>query len=177
MDMWTFLGRTDLLFSILAASFSGFAALKLRQQNKRLKELAKAAPKLIDFKEILQRYEGIQSLRPMAFSLSLIPRGESIKDNVQTFLRLQGWNMEIEELNMNGITNSEDLETFINNLREKRRLFDALQVTELHLFIAGPVIAAVIIGAMFDNWIPVKLYHKPQPAPASIYEYWLPLMK
>jgi hypothetical protein len=85
--------------------------------------------------------------------------------------------MDIVELNMNGINNKGDIENFVNELRKKRRLFEALQATEIHLFIAAPVVAGIMVGAIFDNWIPVKLYHKPQPAPPSIYEYWMPLIK
>ena len=176
-QLWDWLTRFDTAFSILSTIFAGFAAYRLWQQNKRLRELAKTTPKMENFTEQVKYYGGIQTSKPMAFALSLISRGESIKDPVQTFLKTQGWHMEIEELNMNGINNSNDREYFMNALREKRRLFDAQQVTELHLFIAGPVVAGVLIGAMFDNWIPVKLYHKPQPAPPSIYEYWMPLTK
>ncbi len=73
--------------------------------------------------------------------------------------------MEIEELNMNGINSRDDLEEFLNRLREKKRFFDAQGITELHLFIAAPVQAGVLVGGVFDNWIPVKLYHRPQPVP------------
>lgn len=84
--------------------------------------------------------------------------------------------MPIEELNMNGINSPKDLEAFVNALREKRRYLEAAGFTELHLFIAGPVQAGTIIGSMYRNWIPVKLYHKPSPAPPQVYEYWMPLI-
>ena len=177
MDIWDFLGRTDIVFGLLATIFSGFAALKLRQQSKRLKELAKATPHMENFKEQVNYHAGVKTTNPKAFALSLIPRGESIKEAVKTFLNSQGWKMDVEELNMNGINNKADLEFFINELRKKRRLFDAQCVTELHLFVAGPVMAAALTGAMFDNWIPVKLYQKPQPPPPNVYEYWGPLLK
>ena len=84
--------------------------------------------------------------------------------------------MPIEELNMPGLYSAQDLETFVNLLREKKRFIDASRHTEVHLFIAGPVQAGTIIGALYDNWIPVKLYHKPTPPPPSVYEYWMPLL-
>lgn len=175
--VWDYLGKADVVFSLLATIFAGFAALKLWQQNHRIKELAKAVPPIKNFKEQVEYYSGIQTSKPVAFAISLIPRNESIRGSVQTFLKTQGWKMEIEELNMNGINNQEELEKFINDLRKKRRLFDAQQVTELHLFIAGPVVAGAIVGALFDNWIPVKLYHKSTPPKPTIYEYWMPLIK
>lgn len=30
--------------------------------------------------------------------------------------------------------------------------------------------------SIFDDWIPVKLYHKPTPAPPYLYEYWTPFL-
>jgi hypothetical protein len=113
---------------------------------------------------------------PVAFALSLVPSSESIKRVVDQFLQFQGWEMPVEELNMNGINNAKDLEAFVNALREKRRHFEVMGCTELHLFIQGPVQAGTIIGGIFRNWIPVKLYHKPSPQPPQIYEYWMPLI-
>ena len=69
------------------------------------------------------------------------------------------------------------MEELINELRQKRRILTAKQATEIHLFIAAPMAACALVGAALDNWIPVKLYHKPMPAPPSVYEYWMPLMK
>ena len=131
---------------------------------------------LKNFAELLSQHEGVKSAQPVAFALSLIPTSESIKGSVQTFLRSQKWDMPIEELNLDGLNSPEDLERFINALREKRRAFDDLGYTEIHLFIAGPVQAGTIIGSLFRNWIPVKLSHKPTPAPPQIYEYWMPLL-
>lgn len=71
--------------------------------------------------------------------------------------------MPIEELTMDGIKCTTDLEQLVNSLREKRRYFEAIGCTELHLFIQGPVQAGTIIGSLYRNWIPVKLYHRPTP--------------
>lgn len=177
MDIfWNWFGRADNLVSMATALFSGYAAYRLWQQNKRLRELAKQTPRVENFAELRKVHDGVKSSAPVAFALSLIPTSETIKSQVETFLQFQGWKMPVEELNLNGINNSEDLETFINSLREKRRYFQACGFTEIHLFIAGPVQAGTIIGSMFRNWIPVKLYHKPNPAPPQVYEYWMPLI-
>jgi hypothetical protein len=173
---WNWFGRADNLVSMATALFSGYAAYRLWQQNKRLRELAKQTPRVENFVEMRKVHDGVKSSAPVAFALSLIPTSETIKSQVETFLRHQGWKMPIEELNLNGINNPEDLEAFINSLREKRRFFEASGFTEIHLFIAGPVQAGTIIGSMFRNWIPVKLYHKRNPAPPQVYEYWMPLL-
>jgi hypothetical protein len=175
-SFWSWFGRADNFIGVATALFSGYAAYRLWQQNKRLRELAQQTPRVGNFAEIVKLHSGVKSSAPVAFALSLIPTGDSIKPQVETFLRAQGWKMAVEELNLNGINNAEDLELFINELRKKRRFFEANNFTEIHLFIAGPVQAGTIIGALFRNWVPVKLYHKPSPAPPQIYEYWMPLI-
>ena len=156
--------------------FAAGSFVLLWRQNRRLRELVKLTPRVENFAELRKVHDGVKSSAPVAFALSLIPVGDSIKSQVETFLRHQGWKIPIEELNLNGINNPEDLEGFINALREKRRFFEASGFTEIHIFIAGPVQAGTIIGSIFRNWIPVKLYHKPNPAPPQVYEFWAPLV-
>lgn len=174
---WDWYGRVADSLGILTVVFSGYAAWKLWRQNKRLRELAQNVPKIENFKQLVEVNEGVKSSAPMALAISLIPSNESIRKTVENFLLAKGYNMEIEELNMNGINSRDDLEEFLNRLREKKRFFDAQGITELHLFIAAPVQAGVLVGGVFDNWIPVKLYHRPQPPPPEFYEYWMPLQK
>jgi hypothetical protein len=121
-------------------------------------------------------HEGVKSSAPVAFALSLLSTSESIKGLVEIFLRAQDWRMPIEELNMNGRNSAEYLENFVNALREKQWYFEMSGFTEVHLFVQGPVPAGAIIGAQPRNWIPVKLYHKPNPTPLQMYEYWMPLV-
>jgi hypothetical protein len=176
MELWNWFGRVADFLSVLIAIFTGYAFVKLRQQNKRLRELAKHTPPIENFEQMVEFHSGIKSSAPHALAVSLIPTNESLEKNVQTFLNHQGWKMPIETLNKNGIRNKEDMEDFVNELRQKRRLLDELGATELHLFVAAPMPMCIIIGAMLDNWIPVKLYHKPSPPPPQIYEYWLPII-
>jgi hypothetical protein len=175
-DFWTWFGRADNFFGVAAAGFAAYAAFRLRQQNRRYIELAGQSPRVENFEQLLKLHEGVKSSAPVAFALSIIPSSDSIKGSVELFLRAQGWKMPVVELNMNGINNASELEAFVNALREKRRYFEAAGFTELHLFIAGPVQAGTIIGAIYRNWIPVKLYHKPNQAPPQVYEYWMPLV-
>jgi CBASS immunity sensor of nucleotide second messenger signals len=177
MGFWNWFSRLDNVIGVLTAVFSGYAAWKLRQQSKRLRELAERSPKIENIKELIAAHAGVNSSAPVAFAVSLIPSSDSIKNSVQTFLDFKGWKMPIEELNMDGINGIEDLDNFVNRLRVAKRFFDAQNFTEIHLFFAGPVPAGVLIGAMFDNWKSVKLYHKPTPPQPQVYEYWMPLTK
>ncbi|MEP7342336.1 MAG: hypothetical protein ABI977_31710 [Acidobacteriota bacterium] len=173
---WSWFGRADNFIGVFTALAAGYTAYRAWQQNRRLRELARQTPKVENFAQLVELHAGVKSSAPVAFALSLVPTGDSIRAQVETFLQSQGWKMPIEELNMDGLNNDADREDFINRLREKRRYFVAQNFTEVHLFIAGPVQAGTIIGALFRNWIPVKLYHKPSPAPPQVYEYWMPLL-
>ncbi len=173
---WTQFSRFDNLIGVVTAALSGYTAYRLWRQNKQLRELAKQSPRVENFAELRALHEGVKSSAPVAFALSLLSASESIKGLVEIFLRAQDWKMPIEELNINGLNSAEDLENFVNALREKRRYFEMSGFTEVHLFVQGPVQAGTIIGAQFRNWIPVKLYHKPNPTPPQIYEYWMPLI-
>jgi SMODS-associated and fused to various effectors sensor domain len=175
MEFWNWLSRTDNILGVLTTFFAGYAAYRLRRQSQQLIALARQAPRIGDFLQLLKAHEGVKSISPVAFALTLLPDNDSIKNHVQTFLDVMKWKMPIEELNMNGFNNAQDLETFVNQLRKKKREFVARGYTEVHLFITGPVQAGVLIGAIYDNWIPVKLYHKPKAPPPQIYEYWMPL--
>ena len=167
----------EIVISFITMIFAGYASFRLLRQNRRLKELARSAPKIEGFQDKITFYEGVQTTRPIAIALSLVPHGTSIKKDVEQFLNTMGWKMEVEELNMNGINSRSDIETLINSLREKRNLLDLQQNTEVHLFLQGPVVSGVLIGAMFDHWKPVKLYHKPTPSVPAVYQYWCPLTK
>lgn len=161
---WTWFGRADNIVGIGTAVISLCTLWLMWRQERRLRAQAREEAQLANFADLRAQHEGIKSAKPVAFALSLIPTSESIKGSVETFLRSQGWQIPIEELNRDGLNNAADLEAFINALREMRRYLDAA------------VQAETIIGSVLRNWIPVKLYHKPTPAPPQVYEYWMPLL-
>lgn len=177
MSAWSWLGRLADVFQVLVVIFSGYAALRLYRQSKQLKEVARALPPVGNFKELVRAYEGVKSSNPVAFAISLVRSSVTVKNSVQTFLDHKGWKMPIAELNMDGINSVDDMEHFLTELLIKKREFEVTGHTEVHLFIAGPMPACVQVGAVFDNWLPVKLYHKPQTPPPQVYEYWMPLTK
>lgn len=175
---WNWFGRIDNFLGVATTIFAGYAAYRLHQQNKRLRELTAQTPKIEGFRQLVEAYEGKKTSHPVAFGLSLVTGTRSLAPSISTFLTHQGWEMHIEELNMEGLDPQNNLEEFLNQLRTKRRLFEEEKYTEVHLFIQGPIIAGILLGAVFDNWVvPVKLYHKPQNPIPQVYEYWLPLTK
>jgi hypothetical protein len=74
---------------------------------------------------------------------------------------------------MNGIS-PDNIQDFYKQVRGKKLELELKEYTEVHLFFNGPVQAAAIVGCLFSNWMPVKLYHRQQGAS---YEYWMPLIK
>jgi SMODS-associated and fused to various effectors sensor domain len=177
MDLWQLIGNVSSIIGILGAFFAFRAWVNLRLQNKRLLETAKCAPPVEGFSGQRDFASNIYTMNPYAFALSLTPQGGPIRKDVQRFLDSMGGkykDMPIVELNYDGL-GPHNLEQFINDLRVKRREFEAHGATEIHLFLAGPVQAGTLIGAMFDNWRPVKLYHNNRTT--GTYEFWCPLLK
>jgi hypothetical protein len=175
-NFWTYFGRIDNVLGIVTVILAAYAAYRLWQQNKRLIELVRQTVPIEDFGHLIEANQGINSQKPVALAVCLLSANDSIEASVKTFLRAQVWDMPVEPLNMNGLNNAADLEKFVNLLREKRREFEGNGYTEIHLFVAGPVQAGTIIGGLYRNWIPIKLYHKPNPTPPQVYEYWMPLV-
>ncbi len=124
---------------------------------------------------MIEESRGVNTPNPVALAVSLIHDTRSIRRDVELFLEKQGWQMPIEEIEMNGLNGKDDFERYVALLRETRRKLSEQGATELHLFFSGPVQAATVLGAIYRNWIPVKLYHKPRGGPAYEYEYWMPL--
>ncbi len=165
------------VIGIIGGIYGVWMWTKERKRKKELLASSQNAPEVENFKTQIEHHRKVQSPRPYAFALSLIPTSVSIKEDVKEFLQNkgQGWDsMPIKELNFDGLKPG-SIESFINKLRIKRREFEAAGATEIHLFIAGPVQAAVLVGAILDNWKPVMLYQKDRDT--LRYEYWCPLTK
>jgi hypothetical protein len=165
IGIFTFLGTVIIWF-------------KLRKQNKIISESWKSIPKMESFEEMRKYHEEINTFNPVALCMSLVPNSASIKNDVNNFLTSKGGKfkkMPILEFNINSGISVDNIEDFINRIRYKRAEIEAMNYTEVHLFIQGPVQAATIIGAIFDNWKVVKLYHKNNDT--KNYEYWSHLIK
>lgn len=176
MHIWEWIGRLDSLLGLLTVLFSGYAAYRLWQQNRRYYRQARESKPSINIHQFIAGNEGVRSEKPVAFALALTPNTPSIKPQVEQFLRIKEWEMPIEELSMAGIEDDNDLEELMETLQEKKRVFQLDGYTEMHLFLNGPVAAGLLIGTLYDNWIPVKVYQKPREYSPQIYEYWMPLI-
>lgn len=180
-DLWVVadacIGSVASWSGVLAMLFSGYTAYRLRHHDRRLRELARATPPPSAFAERVAAQRGACSAHPVALALSLLPGDESIRPQVEVFLKGNGLAMPVEELRLPRIEGVSDLERLVQGLRERRRYLAASCATEVHLFVAGPVQAGTITGAVLDNWIPVKLYHPTGKPPPDNYQYWMPLLK
>lgn len=173
---WIFFGRLDNVLGVATTFFSGYAAYKLKRESERRRREVLQANYFggnKTFQEVVECNAGITTPKPVALAVSLIPDTDSIRNDVESFLKQQGWKMPIEEVKMDGLNGVEDLEKYWLSLREMRRKLGDLGATEIHLFFSGPVQAAAVLGALYRNWIPVKLYHKLRSGYG--YEYWMPL--
>lgn len=172
-EIWEILDKIGILIGILTFVVSTLIYLWVRKQKREMKKLAAQLPPS-DYHEAFERHETITSDNPMALCICLIDNTHSIKNAAESFLESTGRKMsEIEELNLNGITpDADSMSNYINKLRKLRK-GKLANATEIHLFLAGPMQAAAIAGAVLDNWHPVILYNKK----GTTYEYWGPLLK
>jgi hypothetical protein len=171
--IWDFLDKSGILIGIVTFVFSIMIWIKVKTQTRKLKQMAVNVTRFDDYQELKDFQSKVQTERPKAFCLSLVPQQASIKDNVKRFLDGKKMQMDIVEMNMDGLK-PDTIQSFIEKLRLKRRT-ELNDATEIHLFLQGPVQAGILIGAMFDNWIPVKLYQFERQT--GNYEYWGPLVK
>ncbi|MBU0568151.1 SAVED domain-containing protein [bacterium] len=182
-EILKWIGHAGNIIGIIGAIFAFMAWLILHVQDKRLKEIVRQTPEMENFDDQVKYHSEIQTISPYAFCLSLLPdtRSVSIEKEVREFLKKKAaqtknkkWNMPIEQLNFNGL-GTHNIKEFIEELGKKRQWFVGKGATEIHLFVAGPVTAATLIGTVFDNWRPVKLYS--QNINTREYEFWCHLAK
>lgn len=171
-DFWVWIANISGLLGIVTTGLAAYSAAVLWRRNQRLVEQAQALARFEDFDQLREYHEGLDSPNPIALALSLTPNAGSIRRSVETFLGKKGWKMDIEEIQREGLRPGE-LKSLIEEFRAKRRLIDTTGYTEVHIFFSGPVAAAMLLGGIYDNWIPVKVYQKVQAS--DDYEYWSPL--
>jgi hypothetical protein len=172
-EFFSNLGNVADILSLATLLFSALTFFKVQSETRKLRQSLKQIPPPDDLNQCIQLCRGINSPRPVALALSLTPHTGSIKASVKDFLMANQWNMNIEEVNIDGIS-PHNLELFYQEVRNKKRELDLNSYTEVHLFFSGPVQAGTIVGCLLSNWKPVKLYHKVQ---GGSYEYWMPLIK
>lgn len=94
--------------------------------------------------------------RPWALAVA-VGSGD-IGGTVEQYLRDQGLNMQVKSLVNETYLQPEDYPDVLGRLLKIKDEFTKVGITELHLFFKGPVPLAMAIGAVTDNWVPVKVY-------------------
>ncbi len=181
---WDIFDKTSILIGVLGLPtlvFTFFTWYKVSRQNRIIRDSIKSlsATPPDSFEQRREWGKEINTLNPVALCMSLVPNDQSISilADVQSFLREKGGRfaaMQVIELNSNGIK-PDEIGTFLQLLKNKRLELEAMNATEIHLFIQGPVMACVMVGNLFSNWRLVKLYSK--NLNTKQYEYWNVLEK
>jgi len=139
---WLGLDRLSILLSyfvvisILAFVYNVF---RYRRQRKKLAAVAGTTSK------------------PKALALSF--GGGSIKEAAQDYLihTYGERSIPLDEYQADEIT-TENIHKHEEEIRRIKESYQSEGVTELHLFMKGPVALALAVGAIFDNWVSVKVY-------------------
>lgn len=172
MRFWDIADKASILLSLATFVFSIIIWFIVKSQQKRINRLYFSTPPLGDYQKMFDSFQKVQTDNPHALCISLLPNTDSIINQVLSFLNANEIKVKkIHEIRMDGISPN-NISDYIQRLRKIRR-GDLSTATEVRLFIAGPVQAGTIAGAVFDNWIPVLLYGRN----GLKYEYWGPLIK
>lgn len=113
--------------------------------------LWRARRKLLAYLQTLQKS---QSARPFALVISF---GGDIRGQVEAYLKDQKLDIPVRSYKSDYFAASQ----FIPILQELQAIKDELTdvgVTEVHVFYKGPVTMAMALGALTDNWVPIRVY-------------------
>lgn len=103
----------------------------------------------------LQHARQQQGKAPVALAVGI---GGGIEGAVRQYLSSRGLQMDIVPYTREGWGARDDFYNILRDLlRIKQQLIDN-SVTEVHLFYRGPVTLALGLGAIFDDWVPVRIY-------------------
>lgn len=119
-------------------------------------------------RQLLHRLASGETARPQALAVSF---GGSIRPAVEAFLATAypGRWISVREYRSDEEVTRHTVHRHEEALRKIKEEFQAQGVTELHLFVKGPVVVGAILGALLDNWVAVKLYHNNRQGQ---YEEW-----
>src|SRR5712671_5414066 len=139
--MWLWIGRGSAIISYLAVlTIIGFVYNLLRHRRKR-SELASIVGK---------------TKNPRALALAF--GGGSIRSAAEQYLSgvYPGTSILVEDYEKGEVT-PENIHRVEEDIRKLKEKYQTENVTELHLFMKGPVALALAVGAIFDNWVSVKI--------------------
>lgn len=156
MFTWDSLARLADVLGVITAlpllATSAYLLVRAQRYRRRLRQLA-----------------GVTSARPAALVVSLA--GTRIRPAVEEFCA--GWPRPIalyEVQRPGSLTQAEFPKVLFDLQALKNRLIDD-GVSEVHLFLSCPLAVACAIGALLDNWVPVKVYQFNH----GQYEFWTTL--
>jgi hypothetical protein len=173
-NLFAWLGNIVNLITLATFGISLATYFKVQTEAQKIRNSLKNLPPVENLRQSITNSQGISTIKPVALGFSLTPTIGSIKKSIEDFLTEKKWKMPVEEVEMEGIHNEQDVQEFYEKVRLKKRELELEGYTEVHLFFSGPVQAGVIVGGLLSNWKPVKLYHKQQ---GGGYVYWMPLVK
>jgi len=93
--------------------------------------------------------------RPVALAIGL---GSSNEGAVRQQLKDDGIQVDVIPVTHEGFIKSTEYPRLIRELKELKSRLSTSGVTEVNIYYLGPVTFAMALGAMFDNWVPVKVY-------------------
>jgi hypothetical protein len=121
------------------------------------------------YRRRLRQLAGVTSARPAALVVSLT--GTRIRPAVEGFCAGFAQPITLYEVQrQGGLTQAVFPKVLFELQRLKNRLMDD-GISEVHLFLSCPLVVACAIGALFDNWVPVKVYQFNH----GQYEFWTTL--
>lgn len=109
----------------------------------------------LQYSRRLKALASTPSNRPVALAVGL---GASNAGAVRQQLKDDNLEMEVIPVSREGFVKAAEYPRILRELKEiKNRLSDS-GVTEVNIYYQGPVTFAIALGAMFDNWVPAKVY-------------------
>lgn len=171
-NFWTLIGRGSNIISIFGAIASIWLWFRMKYQLKKIRENAAQDLRDNSFREMHNYHQNINTTNPFVVCFELKGKNSSIRNDVDVFLK--GKNISIIKNNFLEIKydtlTKESFIDFVEELIQKRIDLKILGATEILVFLEGPLQAAALIGSVFSNWVPVKIYNlEPQ---SRRYEYW-----
>lgn len=159
-EFWQWLGNIASVIQILSAIPLLLTAwwffVRARRYRRRIAEMEKTLTE-----------------RPMALAIGVA--GSDISGQVKQFLESTGLKMEVRSYTKPGGITQKTIHNMLHEILQIKSRMTEEGVTEVHLFLACPVVFAVAVGAILDNWVPVKVYHLNRDT--GRYEFWTPLYK
>jgi hypothetical protein len=93
--------------------------------------------------------------KPLALAIGI---NGSIEGQVRAYLQNEHINMEVVAISRQGFIPNHKYYEVLNELDKVKQELTDRGVSEVHLFYKGPVTLAMGIGALLDNWVPVRTY-------------------